>query len=542
MRDRPIIVVKLHAPGDPKTKGKTGNKGEVLDITDKILSLRFEDDERKADLLEITLDNQDLVELDNPAWKKGGILEVSWGYPGEMTPPRRAVIQKVAGGRELKIEAHGLEVLMNKVKSIKVMNGKTLYELAKEYSDLYQGAFNGLKTLDDQVAARKSTTARPKGFDDWYDSLAKHIGLDPDPDDPRHFYDWKGLYRDVSSGKFGASINSRADLPNGYRRPVPSYFIQNSDGRLIDSRTGAEASYVGIREVVQEKDNIDDSAKYIKLNSVAQSAQTNAQVLSKLARRYGYLFYIDHEGFHFKQRDAVYKKKPEKVLTWFHGEGEWLDFSYEHDDTGKSHEIVHKGIDAANKKTFETKADNEETKRNGLAARQREWSQSSGDQVLVDAPTTTAAAPTSPAASAPTFGRDEERDVTHFSGTDPALAKASADGKYRKRRGHAHGLTGKLVGDPKFLAKTVLQVEGIGRRLSGKWAVKKVTHHIDSHSGYTCDFQAERDGDNGYGQKGETKSKAQLNKQDAPKKDADGPLVERKWDQRTGVLNLVKRE
>jgi hypothetical protein len=54
-------------------------------------------------------------ELRRPVWKKGNLLEVSWGYPGDMAPTRQVVIQKVTGFQVLSIEGHATSVLMNKV-------------------------------------------------------------------------------------------------------------------------------------------------------------------------------------------------------------------------------------------------------------------------------------------------------------------------------------------------------------------------------------------------------------------------------------------
>jgi phage protein D len=63
----------------------------------------------------LSVDNWDLANFDDPVWKKGNLLEVSWGYPGDMAPTRQVVIQKVTGFQTLAIEGHATSVLMNKV-------------------------------------------------------------------------------------------------------------------------------------------------------------------------------------------------------------------------------------------------------------------------------------------------------------------------------------------------------------------------------------------------------------------------------------------
>jgi phage protein D len=86
-----------------------------VDLSDRVLSFSFEDSEWKADKLILSVDNWDLASFDDPTFRKGNILEVSWGYPGDMAPARQVVIQKVTGFQTLHVEGHAKSVLMNKV-------------------------------------------------------------------------------------------------------------------------------------------------------------------------------------------------------------------------------------------------------------------------------------------------------------------------------------------------------------------------------------------------------------------------------------------
>ena len=78
-RTEPVFYVKV-AP--------EGEGAERVDLSHKVLSFVFEDSEKKADKLLLTVDNWDLKNFDDPVWRKGNILEVSWGYPGDMAPAR----------------------------------------------------------------------------------------------------------------------------------------------------------------------------------------------------------------------------------------------------------------------------------------------------------------------------------------------------------------------------------------------------------------------------------------------------------------------
>jgi len=53
----------------------------------------------------------------------------------------------------------------------------------------FQGLFDDERTQDTQ----KEKAAKPS-FDEWYAGVAKKTGLNPNPDDPRHFYDYRAAY------------------------------------------------------------------------------------------------------------------------------------------------------------------------------------------------------------------------------------------------------------------------------------------------------------------------------------------------------------
>jgi phage protein D len=650
-KDRPLVFIKLfpvgksppmekwRAPlklgpnmwmGVPYRMSKQGKQyGIPIDISEKLLSFKYEDEERKTDKCEITIENYDLVEFDNPIWKKGGLLEVTWGYPGQMTPPRKVVIQKVKGGRELTIEALGQEELLNRVKQTKVWKGKTLGQIAQDVWQAHSGVLQEQASLDSaldrqesadpaeftawykRVAAwyyiggkpqysRKSYDYRglfrdiqaghvvdpmqgvnrdpetlPKeyrrqvvheepteGFNAWYARLASQYTLDKNPDNKRHFYNYRALYRDVKSSKVKDPLtlpqNQRNQLPQAYRRGVPGMWVRDSDNTLIDASTGRpvtdeqiEKASVTAEPPRSKNMTIEERAYQIQINAAYQSAQTQAQFLSKLAKKHGFRFYIDQDGFSFKAMDSVYKQKPAKTITWFNGDGEWIDFDYEHDGVERPSKVTVKGIDPTTRAEYKAEGSNDATERHGLGVR-LDVAPKTGEEKMTDR---------TPAAMHSDRKKAEEgkersggfldamsklgqEDVEPGAASDPAAAKREADGKYKRRQGAAHELTGTLVGDPKFLAKTILRVEGIGRRLSGNWAVKKVEHSIDS-GGYTCRFEAERDADNGYGEKGEHNTKASVQKANATgevkKETAREPML-KSVDPRRGEFVMTTRD
>jgi phage protein D len=80
----------------------------------RVLALRYEDSEERADKLEIDLDNRDMSLLDREDLLGGALLEVSWGYRGRMSAPRRCVVQRVKGFEVLTLEAYALSLLMHR--------------------------------------------------------------------------------------------------------------------------------------------------------------------------------------------------------------------------------------------------------------------------------------------------------------------------------------------------------------------------------------------------------------------------------------------
>lgn len=105
---------------------------EEIDITDRITSMTFEEEQGKADKLSFQVDNFDLSNFDKPDVKTGNKVEFSFGYPGNMSPVRRGVIQKVTGATVLSVEALGMSVLMNKHQKKRTFSNMTIADVARE--------------------------------------------------------------------------------------------------------------------------------------------------------------------------------------------------------------------------------------------------------------------------------------------------------------------------------------------------------------------------------------------------------------------------
>jgi hypothetical protein len=87
---------------------------EPVEVGDGITGFRFEDDETKTDKLTLSVNNYDCAALDGPLWVPDNVVEFQFGYPGRMSPPREAVIQKVTGFATLQVECDSKDSLMNR--------------------------------------------------------------------------------------------------------------------------------------------------------------------------------------------------------------------------------------------------------------------------------------------------------------------------------------------------------------------------------------------------------------------------------------------
>lgn len=399
--DRPFYTIRVYSQGAPF--------GVFVDVSDDVTEFEFEDDEKKADKLQLKVNNFDLSYFDNPILRKGNIIEFTYGYPGRTAPLRRCIIQKVKGGRVLTVEAHAMSMLMHKIKRSRTFENKSLTEIAK------------------QIAGEYGTQLGPAG---------------------------------------------------GY----------DSDNIAIDAALDVRAAHRH------------------------QAAETDAQFLNRLAKRYGLEFYVDSRGLHFKRRNL--KQKPVRDFTWYNGEGDFMDFDIENDIVSRHGAVTMKGFDPLGKKALAHRADNS-TKREGLAPTIEIIDQRDGSahlQALV-----------------------ADESLGHTTETSAKAVQAHAEGKYRNGQQVTVKLSFTVIGDPDVQGKRTYGFRGLGKRISGLYYTRTARHTINS-SGYITKGTAITDGHGGYGSNN-VASKATLNKKDAGKEVQTIEIV----DTRTGESKIEFR-
>jgi len=100
--------------GDESWYGTWWDMVEYLQT--RLLSFKFTDNDNRKDKCVLELNNDDFALYDNPVFTKGQKLIITWGWPGQMAPPRRMVVVKVEGGSRVRVVLHCTLVLLDNEK------------------------------------------------------------------------------------------------------------------------------------------------------------------------------------------------------------------------------------------------------------------------------------------------------------------------------------------------------------------------------------------------------------------------------------------
>jgi uncharacterized protein len=250
---------------------------------------------------------------------------------------------------------------------------------------------------------------------------------------------------------------------------------------------------------------------------ITQARMTDAQLLRRLADREGFQFYVDFDGLHFHQRRLG--QRPTRVLRWFTPPvvGEVVTINIDNDVTTKPGAVSVRGRDPIRKKDIDERGSNDQTKRDSLAPVIE----------LVD-----------PETGATRFERRNiTEDIRSTAEPSSVTAKREADARYRAAQQLTIELSASVIGDPSLLAKTVVEIQGISRRLSGKYYVKEAKHKIES--GYTVELKCLRDG---HGELGGAPSKGKPNGGTAADADPDALQPIELVDPETGKTRVEYRD
>lgn len=275
---------------------------------------------------------------------------------------------------------------------------------------------------------------------------------------------------------------------------------------------------------------------------LSQGRVSDAAFLKRLANKQGFVFFLDFDGLHFHSRQM--QQPTHRVLTYFTdpGRGDVKEIQIENDITAKPAAVLVQGRDPERKEpvnilaaiveaaeavvaTQRIPVDLQGQPRSGLAPIPEIITAESAGNPALPATPVPPPPPRPPGAHHLETRQGEDgrlrdvwvdaylneissspprepgivaRDVISAEPTSEVGEGARVEAQARQDRVQQTTvkMTMKIVGDPTMLAKTVVEVRGIGRRLSGPYYVTEVKHTIGD--GYTCELKMRSDGTQGY--------------------------------------------
>jgi phage protein D len=273
------------APGVRLTlfKEEKATTGTPLDFDQRLISFVFEECEDKTDKLTLQLDNFDLALFGREELMGGAVLETSWGYPGAMSPPRRAVVKSMKGFQTLTIEAQALSVLMNQVAKTRRWTSKTRADVAREVAAQhgYDGAFADIedtKQVVDVINQAGETDARflrrlaaREGFAFFVDASGLHWHRRRMQAPPAQIFTWYGgERRDVLSVNVESDLVKRAGAVTLTGRDP---FSKSTFTTTSSADTAKRSTLGDVLEVVDPRTGI---TTLLKRNATASMAATSA--------------------------------------------------------------------------------------------------------------------------------------------------------------------------------------------------------------------------------------------------------------------------
>lgn len=241
--------------------------------------------------------------------------------------------------------------------------------------------------------------------------------------------------------------------------------------RVFQNVTRSEVVSQIARENGFTQPDIEDTEE--RFPCISQSNLTDGQLLRKLASLQQFEFFIDFSGLHWHRRRVDQAPARRYIYYTDPAGGEIIDFNIENDITRRPARVTVKSRDPISKEDIEANAsNNEDPEREVLASYAATVDGESGE-----------------------VKREVVQETTVASNVQTQTdAEVEAKGKFRKAQQHAVKLTLNLRGDPSLIAKTVIEVEGMGSRVSGKYYVKEVRHTLDAAGGYDMEAKTITDG------------------------------------------------
>lgn len=368
-----------------------------VNVSPYVIALQFLDSDSKADKLTLTIDNDDLSNFDEPLWRDGNGVRVSWGYAEALTVERLVTIKRVTGFRELKVEAVGGELGLDRVKR--------------------------------NVTYEKMS----------YSQIAKKIAES-----------W------------------------GYVEPRVQH--------------------------------IEETSAVYELT--VQPAITDGEMMRKLCAKTNFKWFMRHDGFHFHSPNFLQPTEKRLRYRGNQNPSEILDVHIDIDVTRIADAVQVANFNPQNGPGIKVTATNwTNPQKQGLAERMEAGQVTNlgvpGMNLPADAPIPPFGMLPSaePSSLRPqTLGPSTYVEMKRTNETDIAAIRRNAEAARERMMHGVVKMKVNIVGDPNVNAGTVVEIDGIGKRLSQRYYVSQVEHRIGS-SGYHTELECVSDGTAGHSTK-----------------------------------------
>ena len=240
---------------------------------------------------------------------------------------------------------------------------------------------------------------------------------------------------------------------------------------------------------------------------VSQGGKNDMVFLAELARDTGCAVWVTNNELHFKPNTVG---EPVRKFRWREDRDGYLKSfkitvkAEKGKGTGRGTEMS--GVDPLTKKPIkETTA----TKTSGSSDSSECFSLENREKVSSANPEGAALPENQVSNETPLQTKaDEAGRVIPTPAPTKALARQDGKGKVKTASMKSIEASATTIGLPYLKAKDTVIIENVGRKFSGKWRIKKVTHNI-SRSGYTCDLSLCRSNYGGTGKKSGAAPKSQ---------------------------------
>jgi phage protein D len=132
-----------------------GNWSETRSmLADRLEGFTFSDHETKKDEATLTFRNEDFKLLDNPAFAKGQQFIVSWGWPGNMHPPRRMIVKKTERSNPMRVVLSCLLEKMDLAPRNRRLEGCTDSQFVKRIAEAW-GFYGTAQDIEETTATHE---------------------------------------------------------------------------------------------------------------------------------------------------------------------------------------------------------------------------------------------------------------------------------------------------------------------------------------------------------------------------------------------------